>query len=378
LLDRPEILRDLIRRELSEDAETYGDARRSPVVARFGLTSRQAEAILELRLRHLARIEEIRIRAEQEALAAERKKLRELLDRPAILRDLIRRELTEDAETYGDARRSPVVARREAQAFARTELIAAEPVTVILSERGWVRAARGHEIDPAGLAYKAGDRFLAAARGRSTQAVLFLDGTGRSYSLPALELPSARGQGEPLSGRLNLPPGAEMIALLMGEPDGLLLLASNAGYGFIAKLEDLLGKNRAGKAVLTLPKGARPLYPLWISDPQSERIVAVTQAGRMLVFPAAELPRLARGKGNKLIHVAASDLSAGADELVRLALIPRDCQLTLHVGKRFLTLRPANIAEFEGPRGRRGRKLPRGLQKVERIEASPLAQMTLL
>ncbi len=351
---------------------------KSALMARFGLTETQAEAILALRLRHLARLEEIRIRAEADALGTERDRLEKILASPARLKGLIRRELKADAETYGDCRRSPIVARREAQALTEADLAPTEPVTVVLSANGWVRAARGHEVDAAGLSYKSGDGFLADARGRSNQPAVFIDSTGRSYALAAHSLPSARGQGEPLSGRLSLPQGAGLIAVLMGEPGQALLVASDAGYGFVAVLEDLLTKNRSGKVVLSLPEAARPLPPIPLSDPQADRLAVITSQGRMLIFPLSQLPRMARGKGNRMIAIPAAAQQARTEVVAFMAPLVRGAHLVVYAGRRFLTLKPGNLSEFEGERGRRGRKLPRGFQKVDRVEVVEPPQMALL
>lgn len=341
---------------------------------RFGMTEVQAEAILELKLRHLGKLEENKIQGEQNALEAERKTLETTLGSDARLKSLIRKELTADAKKYGDDRQSSIVEREEARSIEQTEMIPAEPVTVILSAKGWVRAAKGHEIDPASLIYKSGDEFRGAAWGRSNQPAVFLDSTGRSYSLPAHNLPSARGYGEPLSGRLNLPSGAEIEAVLMGEPDHLMLLASDAGYGFIAKFSDLFTKNRAGKAVLTLPPESRPLSPLWIEDLDTDFLAAVSNEGRMLIFPVKDLPVLARGKGNKIIDIPASRAKS-RDELVTLLvrLSPED-ELVIYAGKRYMKLKPDDLSLYKGERGRRGKKLPRGFQKADRAEITAIIQ----
>ena len=269
------------------------------LMARFDLTDIQAEYVFNTRLRQLARLEEMKIRAEQDELARERDWLQGTLGSEAALKALIREEIEADAAKYGDARRSLLVERTVASALDETELAPSEPLTVVLSQKGWVRAGKGHDLDPKSLSYKAGDGFLASVHVRSSQAVVFLDSTGRSYSTPAHLLPSARGQGEPLTGRLSPPPGAEFVALLAGEPGQRLLLASDAGYGFVVTLEDLYAKPKAGKAVLSLPSGARVLPPVAVADPAQDRLAAITNTGHLLVFPVADLPELARGKGNK-------------------------------------------------------------------------------
>jgi len=333
------------------------------LMERFGLTDTQAEAILELRLRHLARLEETRIRAEQEKLAAERGRLDKTLASPRRLKRLIRDELLADAERHGDERRAPIVERGPAAALEQVALVPSEPITVVLSERGWVRSAKGHDIDPRGLAYKPGDRFQDVARGRTNQTAVFLDSTGRAYALPAHTLPSARGQGEPLAGRINPPEGATFTGVMLGEPDERYLLACDAGYGFVARLGELCARQKGGKVVLILPKGARVLPPSPVSSPESDRVAAVTSEGRLLVHPLSELPELARGKGVKIVHLPSAD----EERLQAVLVLPAGRSLTVHAGRRHLTLKAGDLAHYETPRGRRGRKLPRGLQRVDRL-----------
>jgi topoisomerase-4 subunit A len=337
------------------------------LMARFGLTDEQAEAILELKLRHLARLEEMKIRGEQKELAEERDSLEKTLASEARLKALIRGEIQADAQHFGDDRRSPIVERVEAQALRETELIPSEPITVVLSEKGWVRAAKGHEINSAELSYRAGDQFRTAATGRSNQQAVFIDSTGRCYSLPAHNLPSARGLGEPLSGRLTPPDGASFQGVLMGQPDSVWLLASDAGYGFLARLEDLYVKNRAGKAVLSLPKGAGVLVPQPVSNPASDRIAVVTNEGRLLIFPASLLPQLAKGKGVKLAHIPASRVASREEYVVAVGAVPEGGVLTVLSGQRQMTLKGADFESYLGERGRRGNKLPRGYQNVRGI-----------
>ncbi len=335
------------------------------LMARFGLTDTQAEAILELKLRHLAKLEEMRIRGEQSELAAERDALEKTLSSERRLKTLVRKELEADAETYGDTRRSPIVEREAAQALDETALLPSEPVTVVLSAKGWVRAAKGHDIDPASLSYKAGDEYRASAPGKSNQPVTFLDSTGRSFSLPAHTLPSARGQGEPLTGRTNPVAGAEFMAVVMSAPDDLYLVASDAGYGFVCKYADMIAGTRNGKALLNLPMGAKVLPPAQVNDLDSDRIAAVTTEGRLLVFPLAELPQLSKGKGNKIISIPSGRVATREEFVIAVAVLPADGSLVLHAGKRHITLKSADLEHYTGERGRRGNKLPRGFQRVE-------------
>ncbi|MEX0618988.1 MAG: DNA gyrase subunit A, partial [Pseudohongiellaceae bacterium] len=372
VLDRLHILDGLLIAYLNIDEVIRiirtEDKPKPMLVKQFKLSDRQAESILELKLRHLARLEEIRIQAEQKELNEERKQLEQLLKSAARLKTLIKQEITADAKKFGDERRSPLVAREEAQAFSELELISTEPVTVVLSERGWVRAAKGHEVDPETLQYKSGDGFKMAALGKSNHYAVFIDSTGRSYSLPAHTLPSARGQGEPLSGRLHPPSGAGFEGVLIGDDKSRVLLASDAGYGFIATVVDLYAKNKAGKAVLTLPKGSRVLPPARVDDYQNDRIVAVTNEGRMLVFPISELPQLAKGKGNKIIGIPSARVAERIEFVVAIAVLAPKDTLTVYAGRRHHNLKAADLEHYRGERGRRGNKLPRGFQNVDRIE----------
>ncbi|TGG94144.1 DNA topoisomerase IV subunit A [Natronospirillum operosum] len=340
---------------------------KAELIARFGLTDVQAEAILELRLRHLARLEEMKIRGEQEELQAERERLEKTLKSDARMRNLIKKELLADAESFGDERRSPLVVRREASAFSETDLMPNEPVTVVLSEKGWVRSGKGHELDPTTLNYKSGDSFAFAARGRSNQMSVLLDHTGRAYSLPTHTLPSARGQGEPASGRLTLPPSCAFRGLLLDDNDSHYLLGSTAGYGFLTRYDSLVGKNRNGKAVLTLPKGADVLPPRRVTDVAHAQLALVSNEGRLLLFPVKDLPELGKGKGNKMINIPTSRAATGEEFVVDWAVVAPEQVLVLASGKRTLTLKGADLAQYLGERGRRGNKLPRGFQKVDQL-----------
>ncbi len=341
------------------------DAPKPVLMARFGLSDAQAEYVLNTRLRQLARLEEMKIRAEQEALANERDGLQQTLGDERLMKKLIIGEIERDAHKHGDARRSPLAERPPSLALDETELAPSEPVTVVLSEKGWVRAGKGHEIDPEGLAYKAGDRFLAVARLRSNQPAIFLDSSGRSYSLPAHTLPSARGQGEPLTGRLDPPRGVTFMAVLGEDPKGRLLLASDAGYGFVCPVEALVAKPKGGKAVLSVPAGAQVLSPVPIPGGANHRVAVATTAGHLLVFPLADLPELARGKGNKLIGIPAARLKAREEYVAALAVVPEGAALSILSGKRSFTLKPADLERFVAERGRRGAMLPRGFQRVD-------------
>ncbi|MFZ3153647.1 DNA topoisomerase IV subunit A [Pseudomonas sp.] len=337
------------------------------LMERFGLTDVQADYILDTRLRQLARLEEMKIRGEQDELAKERDKLLALLGSEAKLKKLVRQEILDDAEKYGDERRSPIVARAEAKALSENELLPTEPVTVVLSEKGWVRCAKGHDIDATGLSYKAGDGFKTSAPGRSNQFAVFIDNTGRSYSLPAHSLPSARGQGEPLTGRLQPPPGATFECVLLPDDNALYVIASDAGYGFVVKGEDLQAKNKAGKALLSLPAGALVVPPKPLANREEDWLAAVTTEGRLLLFPVRDLPQLGKGKGNKIIGIPGERVASREEYLTDLAVLPVGATLVLQAGKRTLSLKADDLEHYKGERGRRGNKLPRGFQRVDSL-----------
>jgi topoisomerase-4 subunit A len=344
----------------------YEEKPKQRLIERFTLSDDQAEAILELKLRHLAKLEEMKIRGEQDELAKERDGLEAVLGSATKLKKLIRTELEEIARDFGDDRRSPIVSRGEAKAFSEEELVSAEPVTVVLSEAGWIRAAKGHDIDPTALSYKSGDAFKFAAKGRSNQPVLILDSTGRTYSVPAHNLPSARGQGEPLTGRISPPSGATFGGLLMGSDKQQVVLASTAGYGFVTTLGELEAKNRNGKTVLTLPDGSGVAAPALITSEGELFVVAASNDGRLLMFPLSDLPQLARGKGNKIIGITAGK-GDSAETMIGIAVVNAKDVLRVSSGKRYLNLNFAELEHYRGERGRRGNKLPRGFQKVDAI-----------
>ena len=336
------------------------DEPKQVLMARFNLSDEQAEAILNLRLRHLAKLEEHQLQAEKDKLEEERSNLELILGSERRLNTLIKKEIQEDAKKYASPRMSQLVEREEAKAISESEMTPAEPVTVILSEMGWVRCAKGHDIDPAGLSYKAGDKYLAHACGKSNQSVIFIDSTGRSYALDPLSLPSARSQGEPLTGKLTLPAGATVEQVIMEPEKQELLMASDAGYGFICKFEDLIARNKAGKALISLPENAKVLKPEKLSESAS-LLVSLTSAGRMLIFPVRDLPALSKGKGNKIISIPAANAKARSELLVKLFLISEQASLEFHSGKRKITLKPEDLQKFRAERGRKGSQLPRGL-----------------
>jgi len=372
ILDRLHILDGLLIAYLNIDEVIRiirkEDKPKPALIKQFKISERQAEAILELKLRQLAKLEEIKIRAEQKELNDESKTLEQLLKSAAKLKTFIKNEIKADAEKFGDARRTPLVAREEAKAFSETELISTEPVTIVLSERGWVRAAKGHDVDPVALQYKSGDSFKLSARGKSNQLAIFMDSTGKAYSLPAHSLPSARGQGEPLSGRVSAPSGAAFRGVVIGEDDKDVLIASDAGYGFVAKVGDLISKNKTGKNILRLPKGSLVLPTLLLNDYDKDFVVAVSNEGRMLMFPLNQLPKLAKGKGNKIISIPSARVADRLEFVVAIMVLGADDGLTVHAGRRHHNLKPADLQHYCGERGRRGNKLPRGFQNVDHIE----------
>lgn len=339
------------------------DEPKAELMRRYGLSDTQAEAILELKLRHLARLEEMKIRGEQHDLEKERDQLQALLASERKLSNLLKKEIQSDAELYGDDRRSPLHERAEAKAMSEHDFVPSEPVTIVLSEMGWVRSAKGHDIDPSGLSFKAGDSFRAAARGKSNQPVVFIDSTGRSYALDPITLPSARGQGEPLTGKLTPPPGATIEHVLMAPDEQRLLMASDAGYGFVCTFNDLVARNRAGKAMITLPDNAKALAPIMI-ERDDDLLMAITAAGRVLLFPVSDLPQLSKGKGNKIIAISSADFAAGKDRLALLLVVWPQATVKLYSGKRKIVVR---ASEHHGERGRKGTLL-RGLQNIDRIE----------
>ncbi|HEY1138125.1 MAG TPA: DNA topoisomerase IV subunit A [Xanthomonadaceae bacterium] len=341
------------------------DEPKDVLMARFDLSEDQADYILDTKLKQLARLEEMKIRGEQAELEKEREKISGILDSKAKLKKLIKDELLADAKKFGDARMSPLVSREAAQAIDETELVASEPMTIVLSEKGWIRAAKGHDVDAAALSYRDGDGLLCAVRGRSTQQVAFFDATGRSYSALAHTLPSARGNGEPLTGRFSPPAGAGFQTMASGGNDDRFVLASSHGYGFVTKFENLTGRNKAGKAMLSLSEGATVLTPALTANPDADRIVAVTSAGHLLAFPLSELPELDKGKGNKIIEIPKA--KRGTEKVVSIAVVPPGGTLTVKSGTRTMSLSFKELDPYIGPRGSRGGLLPRGWQKVEAL-----------
>ena len=346
------------------------DDPKAALIARFALSEEQADYILETRLKQLARLEEMKIRGEQDELAKEREQLLAVLGSAAKLRKLIKDALLADAKKFGDARRSPLIERDAAQALAETELVASEPVTIVLSAKGWARAAKGHDIDASMLSYREGDALLAAVRGRSNQQVAFLDSSGRAYSAPAHTLPSARGNGEPLTGRFSPAAGTSFVALACAEESQRFLLASSYGYGFVTRFENFIGRQKAGKQLINPDKGAGLMPPVPVQNPESDLVVAITTAGHLLAFPLSELPELEKGKGNKLIQIPPARLKSGDESLAQLTCVRDGGELTLFCGQRKLTLNWRDLQAYSGTRAQRGSLLPRGFQRVDSVESN--------
>jgi|TARA_B110000090_G_scaffold151855_1_gene166624 topoisomerase-4 subunit A len=353
--------------EVIEIIRNY-DKPKVELMSRFDLSSTQAESILEIKLRQLAKLEEIKIRAEQDELNTEREYLEKLLSSKVRMNTLMKKEILEAAQTYGDDRRSLIIEREEAKALSEKDLVPSEAVTVVISDKGWARCAKGHDIDPGTLSYKAGDEYLCAAKGRSNRPVVFIDSSGRSYATDAHTLPTARSQGEPLTGRFNLSQGDVFTTVLMADDETKYILSSDAGYGFIGSFSDMLSRNKNGKALLSLPHASKVMTPQKVDNIDTQLCLAITTEGRMLVFPLTDLPVLSKGKGNKIINIPSAKAKAREEYVTLVNVISPTDAITLHAGKRKLTLKPSDIEHYCGERGRRGNKLPRGLQRVDRIE----------
>lgn len=347
----------------------HEDEPKAALIKKFKLSELQADAILEIKLRQLAKLEEIKIREEQSALSEERDDIEKTLGSAARLKTLVKNELKDDQKTYGDKRKSPLVSRAEAKAMSFEEIAPTENLTIVLSKKGWIRAAKGHDIDGSSLSYRAGDEFYQQLQAKSNDTVTFLDSAGKSFSLSAHTLPSARGQGEPLSSKFVLSPGSEVIGMIIGKPDDRYLIASDAGYGFVTSLDNLFSKNRNGKSVLKCPTGSLALTPVRITDIESQFVAALTNEGHLLIFPLAELPELPRGKGNKIVQIPSAKVTSREEFCACIAVLNESSSLILTAGKRQLTLKPTDLANFHGERGRRGNLLPRGFRGVTKIVA---------
>ena len=372
ILDRLHILDGLLVAYLNIDEVIRiireEDKPKDALMTKFKLSAIQADAILDIRLRQLARLEEEKIRGEKDELNAERVEIEKIINSKARLKTLIKKEITEDAETFGDERRSAIVSREEASAFKEKDLISTEPVLIVLSSNGWIRAAKGHDTNPRDLNYRSGDEFLGSAPGRSNQDAVFIDSTGRSYTLASHTLPSARGQGEPLTGRVNPPEGAYFTGVVTGEKEQQFLVASDAGYGFVTTLDDMVTKNKAGKSLVSVPKGSVAMQPVMVDDFDHQFIAAITNEGRLLIFPLRDLPVMARGKGIKIINIPSARVKERLEMMTNLVLFSEVDTLVITSGKRTLSLKIDELEHYQGERARRGLKLPRGFQKVDGVE----------
>ena len=372
ILSRLHILDGLLIAYLNIDAiiniiRTEDDPK-AKLIAQFGLSETQAEAILEIKLKQLAKLEEFKIRTEKDELIKEKEQIETALASNHALNEILVQELQEDLSCYADSRRSVLVTRAQARAMDEAEVLPSEIVTVVLSKQGWIRAAKGHDIDFKNLSYKSGDDFCAAAVGRSNQMAVLIDSCGRSYAIAAHGLPSARGQGEPVTGKVNPPVNAKFITVLMGDDVKQYLIAADNGYGFICKIEDLITRNKNGKLILNLSKGAQPLIPQVISDVSNDLIVTITTQGKMLIFPVNNLPVLTKGKGNKIINIPNAKFISGEEKIATLLVINQNQTIKIFSGKRFLLLKPSDLKNYCGERGRRGNNLPRGYQHIDSVD----------
>lgn len=374
VLDRLHVLEGLFIAYLNIDEIIQiirdSDAPKEALIKRFDLSERQADAILEIKLRQLAKLEEIKIKAERDELNKERESIEKILSSDRRLRTLVKQEIQSDKDEFGDERRSPIIARQESQALKEEDIVPSEPITVVLSQKDWVRAAKGHDVAGCDLNYKAGDKFKTQTNARTNQLVVFIDSEGKVYNLPGHTLPSARGQGEPLTGRLNPQDGMQFEAMIGGDSEDWVLMASDAGYGFTTQLKELFVKSRNGKACLKLPQNSKVLAPRTIKNKEGAKVACATNTGRLLIFSVGDLPELSRGKGNKLIHIPSAKAASREEWIIDIVLLSEQEQLTIHAGKRHFTLKVDDLKHYEGERGRRGNKLPRGLQNVTYLEVN--------
>ena len=374
VVDRLHILEGLLIAFLNIDEVIHiirtEDKPKPVLMSHFEITGTQAEAILDLKLRNLARLEEMKIRGEQAELEEEREGLETILGSKQRLKTLVKKELLTDAEKYGDERRSKLNEREAAQALKQEDLLPSEPCTVVLSKSGWVRSAKGHDIDATTLNYKASDEFQHAARGRSNQQAIFLDSAGRAYSLPAHTLPSARSLGEPLTSRFTLSEGGRFLYAITGDGTQKMVLASSFGYGFVTETANLYSKMKAGKAMISLPGESLPVAPAIITSEEADTVVCVTSEGYLLAFPLADLPALSKGKGNKLINIPPKRLKAGEEHMIGMVVIAQGEEILVWAGQRYMRIGKKDLEHFTGERAKRGRKLPRGFQRVTRIEVA--------
>ena len=374
LNDRLHILEGLMIAYLNLDEvikiiRTHDDPKKQ-LIKKFKLTEIQANAILDIRLRQLAKLEEQGIIEERDSLKAEAKEIEKILNSASRLKTLIKKELKEDQEEFGDERNSMLAEAEEAKAFDEKELISNDPMTVVLSEKGWIRAAKGHDVDVEGLQYRECDSYLSSSLARNSQNAVLLDNFGKAYTLPIHQLPSARGQGDPVSGKINAQSGATFPGVISGSEETLAVLASNLGYGFVVKLGDLQTKNKSGKAALNA-KNAKPITPKILSAVEDNYIASITKEGKMLIIEACELPILGKGKGNKIISIDKKKFEAKEDQLMYLVTFKKGDSIKLYSGKQHFIIKPNDLENFLGNRGRKGNFLPKGYRKVDKAEVIP-------
>lgn len=357
-LDLDEVIR-IVREE---------DKPKQELIKKFKLSEVQAEAILNTRLRSLAKLEEEKIMAEYNSLDQEKTEIETLLSDNEALKNLIKKEIRDTKKEFKDKRRTKIEEKKEAKAIPKTSIIQSEPVTIILSDKNWIRAAKGHDIDPETIAYKTGDKFKFAAYSKNTEKSVFMDEFGKTYSIENHTLPGARSHGEPLTSKLSLPDKTKIKTMLSSEPETKYIFASDAGYGFISEISNAYSKNKKGKNFLTVPESSAPLEPVLLENPENIMIAAVTMAGRLLIIDSADLPELGKGKGNQIIRITKKEFTEKKDKLVILHLLPKDCGIIIHSGRRILNITVSMIDDFKGKRGQRGKILPRGFRKVKRLE----------
>ena len=341
------------------------DEPKKELIKAFKLSEIQANAILEIRLRQLAKLEQLKIENERNELVSEQDEIEKILKSKSRLKTLIKNELIEIRELFGEERKSHIIDSTNAKVFSEEDTIVTEPITVVLSKAGWIRSAKGHEIDPNTLSYRGGDSLQDFARGRSNQLAVFLDSNGKAYSVPSHSLPSARGMGEPITGRLNADSGVQFISSVIGTEGSKFLIMNNAGYGYISEYQNMISNKKSGRAFMKLPDNAKMLKAIPLKDNHTH-IAAVSNIGKLLIFNIEELPILGKGKGNKIINIPKDKLAAGEEFMAHAQLLADDSSLKIEVGKRSVTLKPKDWTEYVLSRAKRGKKVGK-LINIERL-----------
>ena len=342
------------------------DEPKKEIIKAFKLSDIQANAILEIRLRQLAKLEQIKLEQERDSLVEERDDIEKILNSKTRLKTLIKKELLEIKDEFGDERKSPIKESSEAKVFSEEETLVTESITVVLSEAGWIRSAKGHEIDPSSLSYRGEDKLQDFCRGKSNQLAVFLDSNGKAYSLPSHSLPSARGMGDPISGRVTADSGVKFISTLIGNDDDKYMIMNNAGYGYISEFKNMVSNKKSGRAFMKLPNDADLLRAIRVRD-DHVYIAAVSNIGRLLIFKIDELPVLAKGKGNKIINIPTPKFVAKEEFMAHAQLLSPVSSLRIESGKRFLTLKLKDLENYISSRAKRGNMLPQGYRKVDRM-----------